>query len=78
MYIKVVWVLKRVRLGTEACMWSSWVGEWAWLVLDLRMVLLHHTRHNTDTGHTSPPPMRPLVSCTAPLIRHLTQSTVTS
>jgi hypothetical protein len=28
-----------------ACMW--WVGEWAWRVLGLRTVPLHHTRHAT-------------------------------
>jgi hypothetical protein len=28
--------------------------EWAWLVLDLRMVLFHHTRLNTEHSNPSP------------------------
>jgi hypothetical protein len=58
-YTKVVWVFDRVRVGTEACMWSSWVGEWAWLVLDLRMVSLHPTRHNTICTEAKLPPPHP-------------------
>jgi hypothetical protein len=71
-YIKVVRVFKRVRVGTEACMWLSWVGEWAWLVLGFRMVFLHHTRQDISVLNLPPPPpMSPLVSCSAPLLRHL-------
>jgi hypothetical protein len=43
------------KVGREACMWSSWVGEWAWLVLDLVMVLSHHMRHSTATPCTCSP-----------------------
>jgi hypothetical protein len=73
-YIKCVSVFERVRVGPEAYMWSSWVGEWAWLVLGLSMVLLHHTRHNTARHTfclTLPHPCVYLCACTAPLLHHL-------
>jgi hypothetical protein len=35
-------------------MW--WVGEWAWSMLGLRTVPLHHTRHDTVEAIPFPPP----------------------
>jgi hypothetical protein len=41
-------------------MW--WVGEWAWRVLGLRTVPLHHMRHDTVYGSTACSPIHRLQS----------------
>jgi hypothetical protein len=41
--------------------------EWAWLVLGLRMVLLHHTRHDTFVqSHSSTHVSTCVVQCAPP------------